>query len=128
VTFAEKSFQQTKFIKTLISCGNFYKTAPNGKRKEKTCFPLRVLSSDKKEKNQNQNQTDDTAAGPTDDTAGPDGALSPADDSASVTARRAASASRSSLRTCALARAKNWDASATSARFILTAAQRSARS
>jgi hypothetical protein len=43
-------FKQTKFIKTLRSCGNFYKTAPNGKRKEKTSFPLRVLSSDKKEK------------------------------------------------------------------------------
>ncbi len=67
------SFKQTKFIKTLKSCGNFYKTAPNGQRKEKTCFPLCVLFSDKKEKKYNNNQTDDTAAGPTEDTAGPDG-------------------------------------------------------
>jgi hypothetical protein len=112
----------------LISCGNFYKTAPKWQTKRKNIFsaPCSVLRQERK--NKNKNQIDDTAAGPTDDTAGPDGALSPADDSASVTARRAASASRSSLRTCALARAKNWDASATSARFILTAAPRSARS
>jgi hypothetical protein len=96
--------------------------------KKKHVFRFVFCPQTRKKKNKNKNQTDDTAAGPTDDTAGPDGALSPADDSASVTARRAASASRSSLRTCALARAKNWDASATSARFILTAAQRSARS
>ena len=29
-------FKQTKFIKTLKTCGKFYKAAPNGKRKEKT--------------------------------------------------------------------------------------------
>jgi hypothetical protein len=42
------------------------------KRKNMFSAPCSVLRQERK--NKNQNQTDDTAAGPTDDTAGPDGA------------------------------------------------------